>query len=265
MEKPEAQAKLSVFQNIFSFDIRTQLHGITLYSAGSSPQDGVLIVYADFDADKLTTLAKAANDSKSSIHNGHAIYNWADDSKKHHRGEKQRVYAAIQGNRIIFGQRESTVSQALDVLDGSVQNLSRAKAFPQLGGTADSSFLLGAARKLDLSQSDPNSQIFRLSKSIRLRVGEIQQHLNGSLTLEANDDETAGTMMTIAQGVIGLLKLQKDKPEAAKFLQAIALKQDGASIVLTMDLPTDDVVNAMKASAERKAAKAQKAEAEGKN
>src|SRR5215468_11678012 len=78
LEKPEAQAKLSVFQNIFSFDLRTQLHGLTLYSAGSSPEDGVLIVYADFDADKLVTLAKAANDSQSSTHNGHSIYNWVD-------------------------------------------------------------------------------------------------------------------------------------------------------------------------------------------
>ena len=265
LDKPEAQAKLSVFQNMFSFDLRTQLHGLTLYSAGPTPQDGVLIVYADFDADKLTTLAKAANDSKSTTHNSHAIYNWVDDSKKHHHGENQRVFAALQGNRIIFGQRESAVSQALDVLDGSVQNLSNAKAFSQLGKAGDTSFLVGAARKLDLSQSDPNSQIFRLSKSIRLQLGEIQQHLNGTLTLEANDDETAGTMMSIAQGVIGLVKLQKDKPEAARFLQALALKQDGASIVLSIDVPTDDVVNAMKASAERKAAKAaQKAEAEEK-
>jgi hypothetical protein len=265
LEKPEAQAKLSVFQNMFSFDLRTQLHGITLYSAGSSPQDGVLIVYADFDADKLVTLAKAANDSQNSTHNGHTVYNWADDKKKHH-GEKQRVYATIQGNRIIFGQRESAVTQALDVLDGSVPNLATGKAFPQLGGAGDTSFLSGAARKLDLSQSDPNAAIFRLSKSFRLQVGEVQQHLIGTLTLEANDDEVAGSMMSIAQGMIGLLKLQKDKPEATKFLQAIALKQDGASLVLTIDIPTDDVVNAMKASEGRKAAKAaQKAENDEKN
>jgi hypothetical protein len=265
LEKPDAQAKLSVFQNIFSFDLRTQLHGLTLYSAGSSPQDGVLVVYADFDADKLVTLAKAANDSRNGRHNGHTIYNWVDDKKKHH-GEKQRVYATIQGNRIIFGQREAAVSQALDVLDGSVPNLSTAKAFPQLGGAGDTTFLSGAARKLDLSQSDPNAAIFRLSKSFRLQIGEVQQHLIGTLTLEANDDEVAGSMMSIAQGMIGLLKLQKDKPEAAKFLQAIALKQDGASIVLTIDVPTDDVVKAMKASEERKAAKAaQKAENEEKN
>jgi len=266
LEKPEAQAKLSVFQNMFSFDLRTQLHGLTLYSAGSTPQDGVLIVYADFDADKLVTLAKAANDSQNNSHNGHAIYNWVDDSKKRHHGDQQRVYASIQGNRIIFGQREAAVSQALDVLDGSAPNLSTAKAFSQLGGAGDTTLLSGAARKLDLSQSDPNAAIFRLAKSVRLQVGEVQQHLIGTLTLEANDDEVATSMMAIAQGMIGLMKLQKDKPEATKFVQALALKLDGSSIVVTLDLPTDDVVSAMNASAERKATKAaQKAQKEDKN
>ena len=35
MDKPEAKAKLDAFESIFKFDLRTQLHGITLY--GSSP------------------------------------------------------------------------------------------------------------------------------------------------------------------------------------------------------------------------------------
>jgi hypothetical protein len=265
LEKPEAQAKLAVFQDMFSFDLRTQLHGLTLYSGGSTPQDGVLLVYADFDQDKLVTLAKAANDSKSTTHNGHTIYNWVDDNKKAHHGEKQRVYASIQGNRIIFGQREAAVSQALDVLDGSIPNLSTGSAFPHLGAASDTSFLFGAARKIDFSQSDPNAAIFRLSKGIRLQIGEVQQHLIGTLTLEANDEEVAGSMTAIAQGMIGLLKLQKDKPEVAKFLQAINLKQDGSSLVLGLNMATDDVVGAMKASAERKAArKAEKAETEEK-
>src|ERR1019366_4286954 len=47
MEKPDAQAKFDAFQTIFNFDLRKQLHGLTLYSTGKSPEDGVLLVYAD--------------------------------------------------------------------------------------------------------------------------------------------------------------------------------------------------------------------------
>jgi hypothetical protein len=266
LEKPEAQAKLAVFQNMFSFDLRSQLHGLTLYSTGSTLQDGVLLVYADFDADKPGTLAKTPNDSQKTTHNGHTIYNWVDDNTQARHGQKQRVYASIHGNRIIFGQRESAVSQALDVLDGSVANLSTGNAFSQLGGANGTSFLAGAARKLDLSQSDPNAAIFRLSKSVRLQIGEVSQNLIGTLTLEANNEEVAGSMMAISRGLIGLVKLQKDKPEAAKLLQALNVKQEGSSVVLTLNVPADDVVGAMKASTERKAAKkAEKVKAEEKN
>src|SRR3954462_12454889 len=81
MEKPEAQAKLAVFQSLFSFDLRTQLHGLTLYGTGNSTEDGVLLVYADFDTDKLLTLAKAAKDYQSTTHNQHTIHNWVDNKR----------------------------------------------------------------------------------------------------------------------------------------------------------------------------------------
>ena len=57
MSKPEADNKFAAFQSMFSFDPRSALHGLTLYSAGSSPEDGVLVVYADFDAGRLVTMA----------------------------------------------------------------------------------------------------------------------------------------------------------------------------------------------------------------
>ena len=99
MEKPEAQAKLAAFQTIFNFDPRKQLHGLTLYSTGKAPEDGVLLVYADFDADRLVTLAKAAKDYQSTTYKQHVIHNWIDDKKKAKHGVKPRVYAAIQGGQ----------------------------------------------------------------------------------------------------------------------------------------------------------------------
>ena len=50
MNKPEPEAKLAAFKAIVSVDPRTQLHGATVYSVGSTPEDGILLVYADFDA-----------------------------------------------------------------------------------------------------------------------------------------------------------------------------------------------------------------------
>ncbi|EEF58631.1 hypothetical protein [Pedosphaera parvula] len=253
MDKPESKAKLAAFQTIFSFDPRKQLHGLTLYGTGAKPEDGVLLVYADFDAERLTTLAKAAKKYESSEHGAHTIHSWIDENKKNKHGEK-RVYASIQGNRVIFGQREATVASALDVLDGGA-NLSTTSTFPQLGATGTTSFIQGAARRLDLPGTDPNSQLLKLSKSIRLDVGEAQQQLIATITLEANDEEVAKNINSIAQGMVSLMKLQKDNPNAQKLADAITLKQDGAVTISTLSLPVGDAIAIMKADAARKAKK----------
>jgi len=253
LNKPEVQAKLAAFQALFSFDLQKQLHGLTLYSTGTAPQDGVLLIYGDFDAERLLTLAKAATDYQSFHHNQRVIHSWIDESKK----DRPRIYAALQGGpggRLIFGQRQATVAAALDILDGTVPNLAASKNFPHLGLAGSASALQAAARKLDLPDSDPHAVLFRLSKQIRLEIGEASGQLAGTLTLEANDEEVARHMAAIAQGLVALLKLQ-NKPEATKVAEAISIKQQGASVVSTLSLPAADVVNMMKADAAKKAAR----------
>ena len=72
MDKPEAKARLASFQTIFGFDLRSQVHGVTLYGSSQKPADSVLIIYADFDADRLMTLAKAPFTSTGKLSAGEA-------------------------------------------------------------------------------------------------------------------------------------------------------------------------------------------------
>jgi hypothetical protein len=225
---------------------------VSLYGASKAPQDGVLILYADFDPERLVTLARAARDSQNTSHGQHTIYSWIDDKKNKH-GTSQRIYAAIAGSRVIFGQKESRVGLALDVVDGASTSLATSPAFTPLGNPADTSFLEAAARNLDLPDSDPHAAILKLSQSVRLQVAENQQQLKANLTLQANDEEVAGHINSIAQGLVALMKLQKDKPESVQFANALTLKQDGAQVVVSMALPDNDAVAMMKADAARKA------------
>lgn len=253
MEKPEAQAKLAAFQALFSFDLRTQLHGLTLYSTGPTPQDGLLLVYADFDPDRLVTLAKAANDARETPYKQTVIYSWIDKHKKVKGAGKGRTYAAIAGQCVIFGQREERVGQALDVLSGASPNLASRELFPQLGATGNTSFIQAAARKLDFQSNDPHAAILRLSKMVRFQLSEVQHQVNATLVLDANDEEVAGNMTSIAQGLVALMKLQKEKPENVKIAEAMTLKQEGPSLTVHLTLPATDVVEMMKAEAARKA------------
>jgi hypothetical protein len=261
MEKPDAQAKFSAFQSIFNFDPRRQLHGLTLYSTGKTPEDGVLLVYADFDPDRLVTLAKAAKDYHGSAYKQHTIHNWIDEKKKEKEGVKPRVYASIQGGHIVvFAQQEARVAQALDVLDRAAPNLASSGAFPQLGASGSTSFVQAAARKMDLPDSTPNAALFRLAKSARLEIGEAQGQLTATLNLEAGSEEVATQMALVGQGLVALTKLQKDNAGSVKLAEGLSLKQDGSGVVVSLTVPTAGAIDLMKADAARKAEKKAKAE-----
>jgi hypothetical protein len=253
MAKPEADARLAAFQSIFSIDLRTQLHGATLYNTGNAPENGVLLLYADFDSGRLVTLAKAARDYQAATHNQHVIHNWIDEKRPARNGVTPRTYAAIEGSRIILGQREAAVAAALDILDHASPSLAGSNSFPVLGAAGSSSYIQAAARKFDVPNSEPHAALFRLAQGVTFDLGEIQQQVTARLNLQANDEEVAKHMTAIGQGVVSLMKLQKEKPESVKMAEALSVKQDGAMVVGTLSLPANDVVELMKAHAARNA------------
>ncbi len=256
MDTPGAKAGLAAMRMIFDFDPRKQLHGLTLYSTGKAPEDGVLLIYADVEPDRLITLAKAAKDAQNTTYKNNVIYNWIDEKKKAKDGVKPRVYAAIEGRRIVvFSQQEARVAQALDVLNGASPNLASSGVFGQVGGGGPGVVIQGAARKLDLPDSNPNAALFRLAKMARLQVADAEGQVRATLTLDANDDEIAEQMLTVGKGLVALMKLQKDNPGALKLAQGLSLKQDGASLVVTLAISSNEVIELMKADAARKAQK----------
>ena len=253
MQKPDAQKKFAAFQAIFNFDPRKELHGLTLYGASKAEEDGVLLVYADFDAARLTTLAEGAKDHQSSTHGQYVIHNWIDEKKQPKNGVQPRTYAAISGKVVIFAQKETRVAEALDVLDRTKPNLDTNPQFTTLGtGTG---FIQAAAGKMEMPANDPNAALLKQSKMVMLDLGESQRRVEGTLTLATDGEEAAGQLEAVGRGLIGLMSLQSDKPENVKLAQALAVERAGANVMVRLAMPADDVVGMMKADAARKAAK----------
>ena len=105
MDKPEAQGKVAAFQTIFNFDPRKQLHGLTLYSTGKAPEDGVLLAYGEFEPERLITLAKGAKDYQSTSYKEHTIHTWVNEQKIGSNGVNPRVYCAFQGEQMVIWLR----------------------------------------------------------------------------------------------------------------------------------------------------------------
>lgn len=260
LDKPDAQAKFAAFQAIFSFDLRTQLHGVTLYSVGTSREDAVLLFYADFDPERLVTLAKAAKAAQYTQYKNYVIYSWLDDNKAAGGAEPPRIYAAIQRNRIVFGQHSDRVKQALDVLDGATQNLTSTPSFSKLGAPGDTSFVEAAASKLNLPDATPQATILKLAKAARIQVGENQGTMNATLTIEANDQEVAGRILAVAQGVVAAVELQQDKPEVLQLAKGLTLKLEGTSLVINFAYPAQSLLDILKGQQQAKEAQSNRVE-----
>ncbi len=258
METVEARQKLAAFQAIFGMDLRRDVHGITVYSATKAEQDGVALVYAEFDPGRLTVLAQGAKGYRATTHREHTIHSWIDEKKRAKASGNPRTYAAIRGRVIVFGQKESRVVEALDVLDGITPNLTANLRFAQLG--QGGAVLEGAAARIELSETDPNAAVLKQTQAARLSISENQRVVHVALTLDTESDEVAEHLQTVGRGLIGLMALQRDKPESQKLAQGLRVERTGAAVTANLVLPADDVVAIMKADAARKAAK--KAEAQ---
>lgn len=253
LEKPEPARKLSAFKDALGFDPSTQLHAISVYGLGNKREEGVLVVYGDFDAGRLETLVKAAKEYQSSKHRSRIIHSWIDDRKKTADAEPKRVFGAIAGNRLVFAPTSELVASALDVVDGFSANMGGTKTFASLGQPAEGSFLQAIGRKLDVGEGNPNAALVRLSQETRLEAFESAGKITASLNLSAKDEEVAGHMNSIAQGLLALIKMQTDKPEQRKLAEGLVVKQEGSSVNAVLSMPSADLIALLKAKAEKTA------------
>jgi len=259
LSQSDVQDKLAAVAALFNFDFRTQLHGLTVYTTDAHPKDGVLIVYADFDPNRLITLAKAASGFSSTTNGSHVIYSWLGDKKKSKDSEPPRVFGAISGHRVIFGQGESQLTEALDVIDGKAPSLSGKNLLPETD-SGESILAEAVVLKFDFDTADQNAAIFKMSKSVRLKLGEVGSNMAATLRFEAKDSNTAIQISAVAQGLLAILKLQQSDPNALKLANAIAIKQDGAAVTLTLSTPSSDLIDMIKEGQKKAAEKAEKAD-----
>jgi hypothetical protein len=254
LSQASLQDKLAALGAIIDFDLRTQLHGLTVYTTEEHPKDGALIVYADFDPKRLITLAKAADDFHCVTNGEHVIYSWRDDKKKARDGDQPRVCGAIVGHRVVFGQDESHLASALDVIDGTAPNFSGKKGLPP-AGAGESILLQGELLKFDFDDADGKAAIFKKAKAVRVKLSEGADKVTAAVHLEAADDTTASEINAIAQGLLAVVKLQMPDADAAKLANDIVIKQDGSVVGVSISESSselsDDVAKMIKKGEEK--------------
>ena len=259
MNKPEPALRFDVLAAAIGCDLRTALHGLTVYGVSSRPEDGVALVFADINAERLLTLAKQAEDYKSSAYGQDRVHSWIDAKKRARTGGSPRTYASIYDNRaIVFAQRESRLKEALDVLRKAKPALTDT-TFPGFG-TSEGGILQACARQLSIEGGDTRAAVLQMSKLTVLNVRESQGKAQASVALETGSEEAAQQVGNIVRGIIALTALQTNNPAAVKLARSLSVEQSGTAATVQLSVGADEIVTAIKADAAKK--EARKAEQE---
>ena len=253
MDKPEMNSNMLAFQSIFSFDLRTQWHGLTVYGNSPAENDAIYIIFADLVPDHLIALLKAKDYSTTITNNHQVIYSWIDKGRLADGDPNPRKYAAFRPNRMIVGVRQETVAAALNVIDGRVTNFASSKTWPELGAAGGVDFVQGAARKTDFRGSDPAVALLKAATELKLHASETDEQLSAVLTAVAGSELAAKQMSIASRGLVALLGLQNDNPALARLADGISIKQQGVVVTLTLSIPSTELIAALKAYDAKKA------------
>jgi hypothetical protein len=85
-----------------------------------------------------------------------------------------------------------------------------------------------------------------------LKVSEANKNITAALRFEAGDDNTVGQVNSIAQGLLGMLKMTADNTNALKLANSIAISQDKLAVGVTFSMPSSEVVEMMKEGQEKR-------------
>lgn len=244
--KPEADNKLSMLKSFIGFDPRKDLHGVTLFGERFSPQAAVGLVYADFNASQLTGVAENLEQHEVETVEQHEIHSWIDGDRRAKEGGEPRTYAAIHQKILLLSQKQEPLVKALAVLNGKgatmTPEVTAAKSTDSAGAVVEA-----FARKLDLPGSGPHAVVLRQAKHFSLHLAEAQDKIAGSLQMVTDDAETAKQMATLVKGVVALLALQKDKPEAMTLARSLSVTDKETRAVVNVSLPSEDLLKVLRA------------------
>lgn len=218
LKKQNIENVMAVVKNLVGLDPLKDIKSVTLYGTNFEPDDGVAIINAKMDKEKLLTLLKANPTFKESKYGEHAVYEWVDQPKDEGKTEKAaqleqhalkketKKFGAFQGDNLaVMAQDLTMLQKALDLLDGKGDSLAKEKDAP---AASKGSFFFAFARDLaEAAKKDKKNQILKHVSGANLNVGERDGKLFAQLAVNCKDDRTYSDLKRMAEGLQGLADL----------------------------------------------------------
>lgn len=272
--KERAQKRLDWVHERYGIDLRQDLHGLTAWGSTYAPHEGVLILHADYDREKVLAVVKDEPGYKTTQHGDDTIHTWRavprrerraarkrdeDRGKDRKHGKQKQRKAADRRDHlnvsmafhdkstIVLAGGPQTVQHALAVLDGKRASLKKVVKTPLTRDVPEGTIFRGAAVDLDgLKARGPRFAVLAQFDEIVVSFGEQEGSLFLNKHLVADSPETARLAGDVARGFEAMLALRaKAHPKLEEIAKGFKFNQDGQTLTATWKAETDAVWSAV--------------------
>ena len=239
------QGRLDWVQDKLGINLRTDLHGLTLYGRDYAPQAGVGVVHAEYDRKKIVAVVEKQPKHKASDYRDYTIHEWQAERGDQH----QKVALAFHGKgTIVLSGSSEQAQSALDVLDGRQPSLKKKSQSPLLEKVPNGTFFRGSA--IGLEDVKPQKQAVPFAgqvKQFALSVSEQGPNLELQATAVASSDQVAQQLAQAGQK----FAQASSGPNAGnskfgKLLKQVNVKRDGDQVSLDIKIDRETFLDLLK-------------------
>ena len=241
-----------VVKNAVGIDPSKDLKGVTVYGVGFEKDNGIALIRATMEQDKLLALLKTNEAYRESKYGDHVIHQWTDKAKGDKPGE-MKFGCFHRADLAAVAPSLAMLKLALDVLDKKADSLDKVSESKLLPAPANGIFL--AAAIVDLPQAakqDPKAAVLALISSARFQVGESEDKVFVRLAVTAKTPRIATDLRKMAEGFLAFLDIAKQieengKPvlpsEMAAVLKGVSVTVKDRTVEANVRSGTSDVIS----------------------
>ena len=247
-----AKAKIDAVAMIFGLYPYKDIRGLTVYGQATGERQGVMLVDAKLDQERILTFLRAAPGYASKAYKNSTLHHWIDEREAAKDAAAGDRWGAFHGtDLIVVGNTEALVTAALDVLNGQRSAL---KAGDQIGGypvDGTGAILMAAvampapppADAQSPAGADQRAMILQNVQGLSLRLVETGTTLDLTALLRTKTPETASFVEQLLKGLqaFGVLS-QGKKPALAQLVQAITINASGTDVKAQLVYGSQDLI-----------------------
>lgn len=263
-KKADFVNKVTDLRQNFGFDLTRDVRGVTLYGKKVGPKAGVIVLDMTVDQQKVLELLAANETHKEIKYGDRTLHKWTDPAKVGPEGEeipgKTSFGVFYDAKTVVVASGPGLLKNAIDVLDGKVDNLAKTKGLPMLPKSVAGEFMVAAASGIELPAlaAKPKVPALRDITDISLQAGENRDGTFAEVVAIVSDIKKATQLRNVVQGFVALGQMMMAEREDLPVLgEKITVNGTDHAVSISAAVPTDSLIEMLKFLRDRAAAKAQ--------